>query len=215
VKDFNIYNKMGKNRFYIYSHVRLTDGKCFYIGKGTGNRHNQKLNRNPHWNNIKNKHGFKSIILVNDISEEKAFELESYFIKNIGIENLSNSREEQGRGGFTHSEETKQKISHSSIGQKRSEETKQKMRKPKPEGFGDIFRGKSLTQEHCSKISEGRKGKGYKTVYQYDKQNNLLNTFPSTKHASNYIQVHQVNMISHLNGKYKTCRGFIFKYIKL
>jgi group I intron endonuclease len=206
---------MEKNKFYIYCHRKLTDGKCFYIGKGCGLRYKQKTNRNPFWNNIVNKHGFESVILVNNISEQKAFELESYFIKTIKIENLSNFREEQGRGGFSHSEETKRKISQTSTGQKRSEETKQKMRKPKPKGFGDIFRGKSLTQEHCSKISEGKKGKGCKIVYQYDKQNNLLNTFPSTKHASDFIKVHPVNMISHLNGKYKTCRGFIFKYNKL
>lgn len=259
---------MEENRFYIYCHKRLTDGKCFYIGKGTKDRYKNKIGRNNHWWNIVNKHGFEPTILVNNISEQKAFELESYFCNQIEYKNLCNIRTENGWGGYAMSDLTKEKLSNSLMnrfvsektkekislanigkkrsqkfkndvsqrqkghpcykniernknislaitGQKRSEETKQKMRKPKPIGFGDKFRGKSLTQEHCSKISEGRKGKGYKTVYQYDKQNNLINTFLSTKHASDYIQVHQVNMISHLNGKYKTCRGFVFKYIKL
>jgi hypothetical protein len=259
---------MENNIFYVYCHKKLTDGKCFYIGKGKNSRYNSKAGRNKYWWNIVNKYGFESEILINNISEQKAFEIESYFCTQIGYENLCNIRTEKGCGGYTMSESTKKKLSNSlkgkpkssqtkykisisnkgkkrseefkaqvskrqtghpyyqnpernkkisssAVGQKRSEETKQKMRKPKPKGFGEVLKGKSLTKEQCYKISEGRKGKGGKVVYQYDKQNNLINIFSSAKHASDFIKVHPVNMISHLNGKYKTCRGFIFKYNKL
>ena len=204
---------MEKNNFYIYCHRRLTDGKCFYIGKGTGNRHKQKTNRNPHWNNIVNKHNFESIILIDGLDEQKAFELESYFIKNVGLENLSNARTEQGTGGFSPSEETKRKISISSTGKKRSQETKQKMKKPKPEGFGDILsqqrKGKWTIPQH--QIEAGIKAKN-KITEQYNKEGILINVYESSKSAAEAIGVHVVNMRLHLSGKYKTCKGYTFKY---
>ena len=201
---------MEDNRFYIYCHRRLTDGKCFYIGKGCGFRYIQKTNRNHHWNNIVNKYGFESVILINNISEKKAFELESYFIKTIGLKNLSNTRIEQGTGGFSHSEETKRKISTSSTGKKRSQETINKMKKPKPPGFGDQFKNREVSWG--DKISQNRIGKGGKPVCQYDKQGNFISSFLSAKEAAEHIGVNPVNMIYHLNGKYKTCKNFIFKY---
>ena len=80
------------NIFYIYCHRKKTNGECFYIGKGKGNRYKTSQNRNQHWKNIVNKHGFEAEILINNISEEKAFELESYFCNQIGYENLCNIR---------------------------------------------------------------------------------------------------------------------------
>jgi hypothetical protein len=204
---------MEDNRFYIYCHVKKTDGKCFYIGKGCGFRYLQKTNRNPHWNNIVNKHGFESIILINNISEEKSFELESYFIKNIGLKNLSNNRIEQGTGGFSHSKETKLKISLNSKGKKRSQETINKMKKPKPEGFGENIskqrKGNWVIPQH--QIDAGIKARN-KVTEQYDKEGVLINAYESSKAAAEAIGVHEVNMRLHLSGKYKTCKGYIFKY---
>jgi hypothetical protein len=57
------------NKFYVYCHCKKIDGKCFYIGKGTGYRYNQKTSRNQYWKNIVNKHGFTWKILINNISE--------------------------------------------------------------------------------------------------------------------------------------------------
>ena len=204
---------METNRFYVYCHKKKTDGKCFYVGKGCGTRSIQKTNRNQYWKNIVNKHGLNSEILINNITEEMVFKLESYFIRDIGLENLANFREEQGTGGFSHSDETKSKISKSMTGKKASQETKEKMRKPKPKGFGDQFRNREVTWG--DKISKSRKGKGCKVVYQYDTSLNLIASYPSTKHASVAVDVHQVNLINNLNGKSKKCKGYIFKYIML
>lgn len=142
---------MMSNRFYIYCHRRKTDGKCFYIGKGTSQRYKTKYGRNQHWWNIVNKHGFEAEILVNNIYEQKAFELEAYFCNQIGYENLSNLNKELGNGGHSLSDESKIKISNKKInhpcyndvwrqkikkgneGKVCSEVTKQKIRKPKTE----------------------------------------------------------------------------------
>ncbi len=100
---------MKYNIFYVYCHRKKTDGKCFYIGKGTRDRYQSKSSRNQHWWNIVNKHDFETEILINNISEQKAFELESYFCTQIGYENLCNIRTENGWGGYTMSESTNQK----------------------------------------------------------------------------------------------------------
>jgi hypothetical protein len=124
-------------RFYVYSHIRKTDKKCFYIGKGTGRRAWYKLDRNQHWYNTVNKHGFETIILVNNISEEKAFELEASFCKQIGYENLVNINQEKGNGAWT-----------------RSEETKEKLRKPKPKGFGKLVAERNSKPVQCIELNK-------------------------------------------------------------
>lgn len=70
-------------RFYIYS-ILDNNGKCIYIGKGTGRRVIQSL---------KNKKGYDYKILINNITHKKSLELEASFINQIGINNLVNIRE--------------------------------------------------------------------------------------------------------------------------
>jgi len=84
---------------YVYSHIRKDNEKCFYIGKGTGNRAWSTYSRNRHWSFVANK-GYDVSILVNNVSEEKALEIEKSFIEQIGLENLTNYKE-GGTGGFT------------------------------------------------------------------------------------------------------------------
>jgi len=86
---------------YVYAHQRKDNGKCFYIGKGKGKRAFSDEGRNNHWHSVVKKHGFDVIILVDNISDEKALELEKSFIKQIGLENLSNMHP-GGQGGWSH-----------------------------------------------------------------------------------------------------------------
>lgn len=169
--------------FYVYCHRKKSTGECFYIGKGTGPRYKCKTSRNNHWYNIVNKYGFEAEILVNNISEEKAFELESHICNQIGYENLCNIREEDGWGGWSHSEETKlkmskpkplgfgDKVSKRLKGVPRSEEVKEKLRNPKTElhklNLSVSLKGK--TKGRIINWDVGRK-KGQKSDYDYSKR---------------------------------------------
>ncbi len=45
---------MENNKFYVYCHVKKTDGKCFYIGKGIRDRSVSLSGRNTHWKKMGN-----------------------------------------------------------------------------------------------------------------------------------------------------------------
>lgn len=70
--------------YYIYLHIKLTNGSPFYVGKGKDRRALCKRSRSIHWHNIVKKHGYDIIILEDDISEDEANILEKYWIKRIG-----------------------------------------------------------------------------------------------------------------------------------
>lgn len=135
--------------FYVYQYVDEQDNP-YYIGKGKGNR-------------IKEKHLHtvvppkeRRIIIESNLTEEQALDLESKLIRTYGrkIDGgvLDNIKLNQWAclSGWKHSQETKKKISDSTIGKSKTEDTKQKMRKPK-------------TEEHAEKIRQanlGRKNDG-------------------------------------------------------
>ena len=118
-----------KTDYYVYSHID-SNGKCFYIGKGQGDRAKHSWGRTDIWNE-RAKDGFESLILVNNLTEEKAYELEWKFGEQIGWENLCNQRIELGCGSnqHTHNEATRKKISEALKGKKKpfSEEHKKNM----------------------------------------------------------------------------------------
>lgn len=118
----------------VYRHRRMSDNKVFYIGisNKNGRRSNSIHRRNPLWNNIKNKHGFYSEILIENISQEEAFELEMFLISLYGrIDNNTGilcNMTDGGEGSFgikrIHSEETKLKMSKSAQGRIMKESSK-------------------------------------------------------------------------------------------
>ena len=142
--------------FYVYQYIG-PDGSPYYIGKGKGNRLNEK-------------HAFTQVpgpefrILVEvNLSETDALALENYLIRYYGrkIDGgiLDNIKINQwaGTAGWKHSANTKQRISDSTMGVKKSEETKQKMRKPKSVEHREKIRqanlGRPYNAERAAKIS--------------------------------------------------------------
>jgi hypothetical protein len=182
---------------YIY-YLCKDDGVPLYIGK-TKNSPNLRLNDHRY-----KKEKNLNINVIDEVLTSEWKFWEKYYIslfKSWGFK-LNNINDGGGgsKGGYFLTEETKNKISKANS-------------KPKPKGFGE-------------KISKQRKGKWKISQYQieagilaknkptlqFDKQGNFIKEHISSKQAAEYIGVHEVTMRSHLGGKYKTCKGFIFKY---
>lgn len=104
--------------FYVYEHWRPDTGACFYVGKGKDKRAwDMKNMRNRHHMAITSKLtslGFCADvrIVVDQVSEEVALNLEIDRIAMYGMENLSNMTS-GGDGLRNPSKETREKISQS------------------------------------------------------------------------------------------------------
>lgn len=134
-----------------------------------------------------------------------------------------------------HSISTKLKQRISKLGTKQSEETVQKRREllfnknitqEHKNKISKANKGKSKPKNFGKNLSEQRKGNWIIPKHQIDaciKANNkitlqftldgkFLQEYASAKDAAAGVGVHEVNMRLHLGGKYKTCKGYIFKY---
>lgn len=155
--------------YYVYAYLRDSDKTPYYIGKGKDNRAFSKQHNIP----LPNKSNI--VFLEQNLSEIGAFALERFYIRwygrkinNSGIlRNISEGGD--GTSGFNHSEETKQKMR-----KPKTEEFKNKLRKPKSKEHRDKLallnkvkaKDKSYLEklrkpksaEHRRKISEARKG---------------------------------------------------------
>jgi hypothetical protein len=100
--------------FYVYIHTRNDTNAVFYVGKGRGNRHVQRNDRNSWWQNIVNKHGRTATILDTFEAEADAFAMERYLIasyKALGLCLCNQTDGGDGQSGYLHTEETKIVIS--------------------------------------------------------------------------------------------------------
>lgn len=79
-----------EKHFYVYVHRKLTDGKVFYVGKGSKDRAFVSKGRNRHWKNIVNKHGYSVSIVMRFLKDACARSFEKALIKFYGFENLCN-----------------------------------------------------------------------------------------------------------------------------
>lgn len=104
--------------FYVYVHRKQSDNNIFYVGKGKDYRAFSKKSRNKHWHNIVNKHGLKVEVVLNNLTENQALNLEIELIKFYGLDNLCNmTNGGDGVSGLKHSDKTKNKLRELSIKQ--------------------------------------------------------------------------------------------------
>jgi len=182
---------------YIY-YLCKKNGIPIYVGK-TKNLPNVRLNDHNH----KKEKGLE-INIIDEVPTSEWKFWEKYYIslfKSWGFE-LTNKNNGGGgsKGGYTLTQETKDKISKANS-------------KPKPKNFGEEIskqrKGNWKIPKH--QIEAGILAKNKPTL-QYDLNGNFIKEHISSKKAAEYIGVHEVNMRLHLGGKYKTCRKYIFKY---
>ena len=232
---------MGNNHFYVYCHRRKIDNKCFYIGKGKNNRYKSKQGRNQHWWNIVNKYDFETEILINNISEEKAFELEAIICEKIGYENLCNIRKETGWGGWSQADETKYKIGKSNLGHIHNNETIEKIRLSKigkqyalgkkwkwktPKSLdtksqiSKSLTGKPKSEQHKQNLRKPKseqhqqnisKSRYKNNVGQFDRNNNLIKVWANPTITKKELNIKGI--YENLHNRAKSAGGYIWKYI--
>lgn len=113
-------NSTPSKDFYVYVHRRASDGRVFYVGKGSNNRAWETHKRSQYWKNIVNKHGFTAHIIQSGMQEWWAFEMERELIAYYGREALCNLTDGgDGASGTTISEASRKKISDALSGKKK------------------------------------------------------------------------------------------------
>ena len=71
---------MEDKKFYVYGHFRKDNGKCFYIGKGHGNRYKTYKGRSKAHQYVHEKCGCIPYILINGLTENEACKTETQMI---------------------------------------------------------------------------------------------------------------------------------------
>ena len=147
-------------------------------------------------------------------------ERERYWINFYQSDSIGLNQNRGGCGTSKHTTESKQKISQSLKG------------KPKPTNFGEKRKKWQDSKEWKEKISVSKKGKpsplkgkdrSYKgrispnkgkgkPIFQYDKNMNLIQEYPSILIASQTSNTPQPCISECLRGKYKTAGGYVWKY---
>ncbi len=167
--------------YYVYKYLR-EDGSPYYIGKGKDRRAYQPHKRS-NGADITPKDTSRIEFIQQNLTEEQAFSLEDKLIKKYGrksdggilINMLLGPRGKSGRV-FSHTEESKRKMSESRKGKMPSENTKKKMsesQKLRWENYDSAERDKKISEslkgrpqpeERRKKMSEAAKGRdGYWT----------------------------------------------------
>lgn len=110
--------------YIVYIHRRKDNGNVFYVGYGSdrGRAYDQK-SRNKYWKEVLSETFFDVEILATSLSKKGAESLEKGMIDFYGVDNLVN-RTKGGLGttGYSHTQETKDKIALSHRGRNKSKE---------------------------------------------------------------------------------------------
>src|SRR5882672_3033693 len=170
-------------KYYVYIHVK-PNGEVFYVGKGCGRRafESTRGRRSIHWIRVKNKYGFKVIIVGYYDTEEEALEEEIKLIaeyRSLGIELINETNGGDGTSGHKHSKETKLKQSKARIGKNKglnyeeiygSDKAKEISKKLSDAKIGENnhFYGKSHSEEIINYLSSLNLNKSWEEMFGED-----------------------------------------------
>ena len=196
-----VIRNISNNKAYIGSAVDLHKRKILHYCELRGNKHH-----NRHLQSAYNKYGednFVFEVLTYIDNKEELITIETKYIQlfevcnpDIGYNICHNGR--------------------SSLGIKRSEESKQKMR--------DAQKGRKISEEHKKKLSESHIGKIVSNetrekksipVVKLDKETReLISEYFGSSEASRQTGINRSNILSVCRGKYKTAGGYNWQYAK-
>jgi len=183
-----------ENRFYVYEHIRLDTMKPFYVGKGQGDRAYRHSCRNIYWKRVVKKHGYLIRFVAENLDEDLAFLTEIERIdqlRRLGVDLTNLSDGGEGQSGYSHSTETKAKMSLAHTGR-----------------VGP-WRGKTMPDYIKQKIST-KLAESYATTDRAKRiSDKLKNRFFSAEHRSNLSQAMKkvVRSQEHCNNLSKALKG--------
>jgi hypothetical protein len=166
---------------------------------------------------------------INSLDYKDWEPLESYWIEQFrqwGFE-VMNYNKKGGNGVEFHTQETKDKMSKLKKGKKHNKIhcnkgiSNPKLRKPKPEGFGEMMRqvrqGVPKPEGFGEKVSKNRDHKKVaekqqKLILQFDLNNNLIREWSSIKHAAEETNSNASTISKVCRGIFKKTNGFIWKF---
>lgn len=203
--QISITNVGYQMKYYVYLHRKADTGEIFYVGKGQGNRHSINKNRNKHWQNVANKHGYISEIIAFFDDEGEAFVVECeqiYYYRIIGIKLTNLTDGGEGTSGHSKSEESKAKMrgkNNPMFGKTHTLENKEKIKQGNLKENNPNF-------EKFGKMHQRYKGKiiatDIKTLKEYE--------FEGERALEN-AGFNAGNVYSILSGKRKSHKGFTFR----
>ena len=158
-------------------------------------------------------------------SEEQKLNLRKPKPEGTGNKISASSKGISRNKGISRSKEFVEFITKFNTNSKRSEETKQKMRKPKPEGFGKLIskaqKGIPKPKSEDAKLKmrgTRREGTGnkisvakMKPIIQYTLEGNPIKEWPSAKTASEELHIFSSGINFCINGVQNTAYGFKWK----
>lgn len=205
-------------KIYLVTNIDNDPNKV-YIGKTKDSRENK------HKKTFGSQITYTYIDEVNSLNKEDWEPLETKWIQHyIDLDyDVVNIRRKGGSGPEYLSEETKQRKSKAMTGKKHSEETLQKMRKPKsntdrmrkPKSTSEKLR-KPKSEQHIQNMRKPKPEefglKISKPVLQYNIDGTFIKEWSSIKEANTYTKVNRSNISACCKNRYKTAGNFIWKY---
>lgn len=150
-------------RHYVYVHRRASDGRIFYVGKGSNpDRAYCTKRRNPYWHAVVAKHGLIVEIVLRFETDELAQQCERDLIAWYGRRQLTNLTDGgDGCSGISPSQETRSKLS-ALASRPRTEAWVRSMKAARTNGGngGVVKHGDKLPPEWRANIAKAKVGPG-------------------------------------------------------
>ena len=196
---------------YIYLIENIDDNPYkVYIGKTKNIKLREYAHKNTYGNNI-------SYTIIDQIPTWDPVEwkpVESYWIEQFKCWGYQTINKNTGGGGVvSHTLETKLKFSklkqgnNYNKGNKYSEESKQKLRVPRPNSGP-----KGILSEQWKLNLRVSHPKQWKPIVQYDTMGNIIKEWNSTTEASKQLGIRTNTINNCLKGLSKITKGYIWKY---